>query len=317
MKKYFILKILIFTCLASIAQDYRGTPILDVTTIERTIDNSQNKSANLEKELADQTTPAAKIAGTPTGSSTEVGITEGQLSISLSGGASYNIPIAVPPGINGVMPQISLAYNSQGGNGMAGYGWNISGISAITRIPSTLFHDGIIDPVDFDGLDRFAFDGQRLLLKDPTQIYGAPDTVYETENFSNVKITAVGGTNNNPDSFKVEYPDGSVGTYGVTSNSKTIDTWGIAYWQNAQEVRINYSYTTELNVLYLAIISYGNINNNSPLNVIQFSYVIRARPEQGYIGGQSTTLNYILWEIKVNSAGVGFRNYYLGYDENS
>ena len=63
-----------------------------------------------------------------------MGNTEGELSVSLSGGANYNIPIAVPPGINGVVPQVSLSYNSQGGNGLAGYGWNISGVSVITRI---------------------------------------------------------------------------------------------------------------------------------------------------------------------------------------
>lgn len=106
--------------------------------------------------------------------STEVGITEGQLSVSLSGAANYTIPIAVPPGINGVVPQISLVYNSQGGNGMAGYGWNISGVSTISRIPSTKFHDGAIDSVDFNALNRFALDGQRLLVKNGTSgVYGA------------------------------------------------------------------------------------------------------------------------------------------------
>lgn len=72
---------------------------------------------------------------TPTGSSTEVGVTKGQLTVSLSGAANYTIPIKVPPGINGVVPQINLSYNSQSGNGSAGYGWNIGGISTITRIP--------------------------------------------------------------------------------------------------------------------------------------------------------------------------------------
>ncbi|MDA6071858.1 hypothetical protein NJT12_19725 [Flavobacterium sp. AC] len=34
----------------------------------------------------------------PTGSSTDVGITDGNLSVNLSGGASYSIPILAPPG---------------------------------------------------------------------------------------------------------------------------------------------------------------------------------------------------------------------------
>jgi hypothetical protein len=86
------------------------------------------------------------------------------LGVSLTGSATYNIPFAVPPGINGVVPQIGLAYNSQNGNGLAGYGWNITGLSAITLIPSTQFHDGTADPVDFDKLDRFALDGQHLAI---------------------------------------------------------------------------------------------------------------------------------------------------------
>ncbi|MPT36153.1 MAG: hypothetical protein E2604_13965, partial [Flavobacterium sp.] len=75
------------------------------------------------------------------GSATEVGFTEGALSVSLSGAANYTIPLQLPPGINGVVPKIGISYNSQSGVGMLGYGWNLTGLSAIARVPSTKFHD--------------------------------------------------------------------------------------------------------------------------------------------------------------------------------
>ena len=120
---------------------------------------------------------------TPTGTSTEVGVTEGELSVSLTGTASYNIPIAVPPGINGVEPKIALTYSSQGGNGIAGYGWNIAGLSSITRIASSKYHDGISDPVDFDALDRFSFDGQRLIVKSVQQVHMEQTIQYMKQKF--------------------------------------------------------------------------------------------------------------------------------------
>lgn len=257
---------------------------------------------------------------TSTGNSTEVGITEGQLSVSLSGGASYSVPIAVPPGINRVVPQIGLVYNSQGGNGQAGYGWNISGLSAITRIPRTKFHDGVVGGVNLDANDRFAFDGQRLILKSGAP-YGTAGTIYETESFSNLKITAVGvsplGTNYGPASFKVEYPDGSVAEYGTSNDSRSITTWGITFWENPQGVRISYSYLLADNNLSIDYIKYGSTGTNTPINQIQFVYAPRKRPEQSYVGGQSILLNTILKEIKTIGNGLGFRNYGLDYDSTS
>lgn len=255
----------------------------------------------------------------PTGGSTEVGITEGQLSVSLTGGATYAVPIAVPPGINGVVPQVSLAYNSQSGNGMAGYGWNISGVSSITRIPSTKFHDGTIDAVDFDYLDRFAFDGQRLILKSGT--YGMAGAVYETENFSNLKIEtySIAG---NPTRFyfKVFYPDGSSAVYDA-ENTGTSLNYLIRSWTNAQGVAIAYSYIYDGNNSYIDKIQYGHLTAGIPINTIQFNYTSRTRPEQSYIGGISFSLSKILSSINVIGNGVGFRNYYLtpettslGYD---
>ncbi|WP_409417859.1 RHS repeat-associated core domain-containing protein [Flavobacterium sp. PS2] len=259
------------------------------------------------------------VAQTSTGNSTEVGITEGELAVSLSGGATYAIPIAVPPGINGVVPQISLVYNSQGGNGMAGNGWNISGVSSITRIPASKFHDDRVGAVSLNAQDRFALDGQRLVVK--TGIYGANETVYETENFSNIKITSYGvhpnGANYGPAYFRIEYPDGSKASYGISTDSRSITEWSITYWENAQGVRINYIYVLTNNTLNIASIKYGSRTTEASINEIQFIYKPRKIHEESYVGGHKLLNNTILSEIKVFGNGVGYRQYKLEHPETS
>lgn len=240
---------------------------------------------------------------TPTGNSNEVGVTQGNLSVSLTGAASYTIPVVVPPGLNGVVPQVSLNYNSQGGNGLAGYGWNISGLSFISRIPSTNFHDGISDPIDFDSYDRYAYDGQRLILKSGT--YGGVGSIYETENFSNIKITKYELY------FVIEFPDGSIAHYGNSLDSRSITTWAITYWQNPQGVRINYSYVLANNNLNISSIKYGSVGASQSLNEIAFVYKDRIRVEQGYISEQNIMNTKILSSINVIGNNIGYRNYIL------
>ena len=260
-------------------------------------------------------TNAQVVTTTPTDSSTEVGVTEGQLSVSLTGAASYIIPFAVPPGINGVEPKIGLSYNSNNGSGNAGYGWNITGLSSITRIPSTKYHDNVNDPVDFDALDRFALDGQRLIIKTGTTgVYGANNTVYETEVFSNLKITYTSGTNSSY--FTVQYPDGSVAQYGNSTDSKSITTWAINYWQNAQGIRINYFYNLLDNNLFISSIKYGSIGAAPTLNEILFTYINRTCAEQGYIAGQNIENKKIVSNVQVKGNGISLRNYFLEYTTN-
>ena len=251
MKKIYLLVILVIIGFSTqlIAQENKIlsiTPIKSTSSSANTTNTTAKNSSATAKTTSSLTAKSATVTTTPTGNSTEIGITEGQLSVSLSGAASYNIPIMVPPGINGVVPQISLAYSSQGGNGMAGFGWNIAGISGITRIPSTKYHDGVIDPVDFDSLDRFALDGQRLIAK--TGVYGANGTVYETENFSNIKITSYevhpDGAQYGPKYFVVEYPDGCVAYYGKYSFQRRKTGWGIGEFINPQGVNILYDYVS-------------------------------------------------------------------------
>lgn len=314
--------IVLFICINSHSQIERlgGIPERQVVPIKR----SDNKQLSSELKIVDPNGNGNddSTGTTVTGNSSEVGVTEGELSVSLTGGATYTIPIATPPGINGVVPQVSLIYNSQSGNGLAGYGWNISGVSVITRIPTTRFHDDTIDPVDFNSQDKFALDGQRLLLKNGASgTYGSNGAIYETESFSNLKITSYGvhpnGANYGPAYFLVEYPDGSIAQYGNSTDSVSLTDWAITYWQNPQGVRILYSYNSQNNNLSISSIKYGARFTNIPINEISFIYRNRLRPEQAYIGGQSLIKSTILSEIRVKGNNLGFRNYILVHESTS
>ena len=112
-----------------------------------------------------------KAAGPPVGAPFN-GVLTGQFSVSPSGAATYTVPISIPPGIAGMAPNLALVYNSQGGDGIAGQGWNLTGSSMITRCPRTRQQDGYGRPVMLDSLtpstnpdgrsDGICLDGKKL-----------------------------------------------------------------------------------------------------------------------------------------------------------
>ncbi len=317
MKKYILVLISLLLVIISVkAQDdftYEKIDIIDKQENNIALNSSSNTSSgnNVTNEASKTMSFAKNASG--------IGETPGVLSVSPSGAAVYNVPIAVPEGINGVEPEISLTYNSQSGNGIAGYGWNISGISVITRIPASKFHDGQIDGVDFDNLDRFALDGERLILKSGT--YGTNGAQYETETYSNLKIVSYGtypsSSTSGPAYFIVYYPDGSLAHYGNSSDSRTRLNYAITYWQNPQGVRISYEYDNT-NAQSIKKIKYGALNSSAPVNEIWFSYKFGTdtleRFEQSFVGGSSNKRTTILDRIEVFVGNIKYRGYNLSYN---
>lgn len=170
----------------------------------------------------------------------------GDFSVSPSGAATYSIPIALPPGLGGMQPHLSLAYSSQAGNGIVGRGWGLSGLSTITRCPSTTVSDGLVMPVRLTSDDRFCLDGQRLI--NVSGAYGAAGSEYRTEVDSFSKIFAIGSAGgksaNGPESFLVITKSGLTMKYGATADSRyeaqgktVVSDWALS---RAVDVRGNY-----------------------------------------------------------------------------
>ncbi|MBQ8957956.1 MAG: hypothetical protein IJ057_05585 [Bacteroidales bacterium] len=139
---------------------------------------SQEDETMREAALHTLNPPAMELGGPNGEGMGVVGAIPAVVDVGSLGGATYAIPIQVPEGINGMRPDLSIVYNSQSGNGLLGWSWNLGGVSAITRTGPTMFHDLATLPVDFEH-DRFALDGQRLMAISGE--YGCDQTEYKTE----------------------------------------------------------------------------------------------------------------------------------------
>ena len=244
----------------------------------------------------------------------EAGNTPAKLGISLTGAATYSVPFVLPPGIKNVAPKLGLAFNSHSGNGLAGWGWNVSGLSTITRIPSTKFHDGIIDPVDYDGYDRFSLNGQRLILVSGR--YGQHASYYATENLSNIRVEANGQNGSGLSYFKVYSPNGSKAWYGSTSGSRSAVEWAIHRWEDAQGNYILYDYEKNGGLLRISKISYGARGQATSPNTITFHYKTRNRPELVLINNTKLLRSNILEQVEIRGRGGAlYRKYKLFHDQ--
>jgi len=175
-------------------------------------------------------------------SSQLVASSAGSFRVDESGAATYSIPLAMAPGLAGVVPQLSLSYSSGAGEGMLGIGWSVSGLHAISRCRKSIEAGDAFSVADAGNAevtelahkplrffppsgsadpDQFCLDGQRLLRVDnaATIPHGAVGAQYRTEIDDFTYVTVVddldsASVNAGPEQFRVERKDGSVLTFG-------------------------------------------------------------------------------------------------------
>jgi hypothetical protein len=133
--------------------------------------------------------------------------------VSPGGAFNYRVPIEIPPGTNGMAPELALVYDSGNENGILGVGWSIEGLSCITRDASY--------PINFDDSDHYLYNGQKL-------IYNSSDKIYHLEKDDYTKIEGIGvtiGSQSNINYWRVYLKNGTRLEYGMTADSR-IDAVG-------------------------------------------------------------------------------------------
>ncbi|MDR2121540.1 MAG: hypothetical protein LBP34_00305, partial [Flavobacteriaceae bacterium] len=253
--------------------------------------------------LSYYTSNPGSTSNKPSGSTSSSGVVptiSAEMEVNSMGALTYTIPIEVFKGLNGFQPNAALSYNSQSGNGQAGWGWNIVGLSLITQGGTSKEIDGITRGAQLNGSDPFYLDGQRLIKIN--------ETTYETQVFSKLKISK--GTESGY-SFIVQYPDGKIGKYKELAYGQHY----ICTFIDALEYEIHYEYTKESGITYIKSISYGGKTVSADTYKIEFIFKKRKYPVGFYKNGESFTNANILSQIKVSSTYDGIYRKYTLYHE--
>ncbi|MFN4290100.1 MAG: FG-GAP-like repeat-containing protein [Permianibacter sp.] len=280
---------------------------------------SSSKSSNVSTKLSRYTAMTAPV-------STEFGMSGGQFRVDESGAATFTIPIVVAPGSGGVAPTLSLRYSSQAANGPLGMGWQLAGLSAISRCRATKEADGFDNDITFTDSDKFCFDGQRLLEVSSS----SGKWVYRTEIDTFAKVTAYGAAKGHPERFVVEKKDGSISYFGSKdpaaveqdgsrvqvaggSHDAKVMSWAISRFEDSVGNYINYLYYKAGGEHRISSVRYGGVGRSHHSEVI-FSYEDRPDKRTLYAYGGTVKNPVRLSKIRSTSGSTEQRSYKLFYN---
>lgn len=273
------------------------------------------------------------------------GSLQGKLTATPNGTASYGIPLMLPPGTAGMVPSVSLAYDSSAPTGGAGLGWNLAGVSSIERCGRTIANDKVADavrfvsyvgsPASYQPVDRLCLDGQRLVLvngNDTHAAYWSTTAEYRTEVESFTRVTTV--MKNGKRTFMVESRDGRTAYFGDTADSfinaigRGADEayrWRMSRVADRSGNYMSYEYaqdgTTGENKP--VAIRWGGNSNIGQLHYAAVRFAYEARPDvrKAYFAGipnfQATRLKEVASYVNINSDGAGgtlAQRYTLNYE---
>ncbi len=265
--------------------------------------------------------PTQGITGGATGypgtSEGMVGAISGSASVGAVGGATYSIPIKLPNGINGIQPNLGIVYNSQGGNGLLGLGAQLSGLSAIIRVPYNPYYDNEnYHPVSFDGKDKYALNGQRLLTNG--------SGVYFTENDPSTRIIeSTQKKGDGPEYFTVETKSGMTMEFGkptagsssaIILNGHTgIYIWLLNKIYDKNGNYIQFKYGQNAGEFWINEIEYTGTKLNSPFYKIKFNYKSRQDEIFSIVDGVKIKSTKLLDEIVVFYGTSVLYKYHFNY----
>ncbi|MBM7335095.1 MAG: RHS repeat-associated core domain-containing protein [Alcanivorax sp.] len=246
-----------------------------------------------------------------------VGASESSFSVD-KGAANYTIPIITPKGGAGITPSVSLDYSSNGGYGQAGMGFQISGLSSVTRCGRNKLRDGYVRAADGTAQDLACLDGVRLVLESGN--YWAQGSIYRPERENGSKVVYENG------GF-VEYKkNGDIYYYGEANNSRSygkingspVATWGLSFVSDrlGYGYRINYLSGYEAYFPEEIVYTVQRGGGAAGYAGVEFKYEADPYGNTTSVLGKKVNLGLRLASVESFSDNQTLRKYYLTYESN-
>ncbi|WP_353393382.1 FG-GAP-like repeat-containing protein [Hydrogenophaga sp. 5NK40-0174] len=303
-------------------------------TLKATATDNQNKtagSASITVTVVAPTPPEPDPTPDPDPNPTDPGTTPAvslkpggimsKLDVSPTGAAKYSVPISVPPGVLGLTPRISLDYDSHSRTGLLGKGWNMSGVSAISRCAKSLAIDGVREQIQYNQQDEFCLDGIRLELVSGSHGEDGAEYRLQHDVFSRVVANgaAAGDPTNGPESFTVQTKNGLLLQYGGSDDSRiempgvsVVRVWAATEVQDVKGNSLAYTYEEDNSEGAWRLLSAEYAGGR-----VLFSYEPRPDESVAYHAGYRFSNPVRLKQVSVEVDGHLVNKLTLGYSSES
>ena len=228
-----------------------------------------------------------------------------------TGGLSYSIPITLGSLVQ-LAPTLSLVYNSQAGDGVAGYGWSLAGLSSILPTNKTIHFDGGAgsptwspSPLSWEAI---SLDGVRFVPNVDHVLQGDYPMITEQGNI-------LGRVREN--GYEVRYPNGTVGIYEL--NTSTPRRYGAPLSRLTDHLgnSVTFAYDRVAGIDYIQKIILHRIDGGrggEQAERVEFFYEDRKAFTEGYAYGEPVAQKKLLKRIIVYSGGEELMTYELQHE---
>jgi YD repeat-containing protein len=225
----------------------------------------------------------------------------------LSGAFTYSVPIAVPPGRNGMQPELALVYNSQKRDeqNIVGYGWDVP-IPYVER-------QNKVGIEDLYSVDTFysTLSGELATTTSPNAFLAKSD------DGSFLKYDFSSSTNR----WTVQAKDGHISKFGYATTSRMYNQsttteafrWMLDEERDSNGNYVKYEYAKDGGFPYLSKITYTGNGSTDGIFTVDFIREQRADNATSSAPRFETETRYRTSEIDVSANGEWVRKYQLAY----